>query len=105
MGAPRRVPARRAARRADWLVGRDGYRGHPRPAGWNLQAAGDLDDSMSTEARATIRGVGLLAVQRGFHVVAGVIFAMFVPRLMGPDTFGRYALVTSVSLWFALMTG
>jgi O-antigen/teichoic acid export membrane protein len=60
---------------------------------------------MSTEARATVRGVGLLALQRGFHVVAGVIFALFVPRLMGPDTFGRYALVTSVSLWFALITG
>jgi O-antigen/teichoic acid export membrane protein len=43
--------------------------------------------------------------QRVLHVVAGVLFAVVLPRLMGPDTFGRYALITSVALWFALFSG
>ncbi|HET9530402.1 MAG TPA: lipopolysaccharide biosynthesis protein, partial [Blastocatellia bacterium] len=28
-----------------------------------------------------------------------------VPRLMGPDIYGRYALMPSVSMWFALLSG
>jgi hypothetical protein len=28
-----------------------------------------------------------------------------VPRLMGPAVFGRYALLTSVSMWFAMLSG
>lgn len=43
--------------------------------------------------------------QRGLHVVAATLFAVVLPRLMGPDTFGRYALMTSISLWFAMFSG
>src|SRR5688572_17348013 len=60
---------------------------------------------MIDEARNTIRNAGLLMIQRGFHIVAGFVFAIFIPRMMGPDTYGRYALITSISLWFALMSG
>lgn len=43
--------------------------------------------------------------QRSLHVVAAMLFAVVLPRLMGPATFGRYALMTSISLWFALFSG
>lgn len=57
------------------------------------------------EASAALRNAGWVAAQRGFQIVIGVIFALLVPRLMGPEVFGEYALVTSVSLWFALVSG
>jgi O-antigen/teichoic acid export membrane protein len=45
--------------------------------------------------------VGLRAGQ----AAAGFLFALVVPRLMGPVAFGQYALVTSMSTWFSLLTG
>lgn len=57
------------------------------------------------ETKIAVRNAGWLMAQRGLHVVAGVLFAVVLPRLMGPETFGRYALMTSVSLWFALFSG
>jgi O-antigen/teichoic acid export membrane protein len=55
---------------------------------------------MINEARITIRNAGFLLAQRGFHVIAGLLFAVWVPRMMGPSNYGRYALVTSLCLWF-----
>ncbi len=55
---------------------------------------------MIEEARITVRNAGFLLAQRGFHVVAGFLFAVLVPRMMGPSDYGRYALVTSLYLWF-----
>ncbi len=52
-----------------------------------------------------MRNAGWLMAQRGLHVAAGTLFAVVLPRLMGPETFGRYALITSISLWFALFSG
>ena len=60
---------------------------------------------MIADAKFAVRNVWLILAQRGLHVVAGVLFAVLIPRLMGPETFGRFALVTSVSLWFALFSG
>ena len=54
---------------------------------------------MIDEARITVRNVGFLLAQRGFHIVASFLFAVLVPRMMGPDNYGRYALVTSLYLW------
>ncbi|MBP1696253.1 MAG: hypothetical protein H6Q41_1441, partial [Deltaproteobacteria bacterium] len=54
---------------------------------------------MIDESRTTIRNVGFLLAQRGFHIVASLLFAVLVPRMMGPGNFGRYALVTSLYLW------
>ncbi len=53
----------------------------------------------------TLRNVGEVVAQRGLHILAAALFAAFVPRLMGPDRFGRFALLLSVSLWFALLSG
>ena len=39
------------------------------------------------------------------RLVGGVCFALLVPRLMGPEQYGRYALATSVAAWLALLSG
>jgi O-antigen/teichoic acid export membrane protein len=57
---------------------------------------------MIKEARITIRNAGLLLTQRGFHIIAGLSFAVLVPRMMGPSDYGRYALLNSLYLWFVL---
>lgn len=58
-----------------------------------------------SEARQTVRNAGWLVAQRGLHVLTATLVAMLVPRLMGPGVFGRYALLTSVSMWFAMLSG
>lgn len=58
-----------------------------------------------SESRRAVRNAGWLVGQRGLHLVVAALFALLVPRLMGPETFGRYALLTSVSMWFGLLTG
>jgi PST family polysaccharide transporter len=57
------------------------------------------------DARHTIRNAGLLMAQRVLHVAGATLFAAIVPRLLGPAEFGRFALLTSVSMWFALLSG
>jgi len=58
-----------------------------------------------TEARQTARNAGWVVAQRVLHVVAAAVFALLIPRLMGPAIYGRYALLISVSMWFALLSG
>jgi O-antigen/teichoic acid export membrane protein len=60
---------------------------------------------MKARAHATVRNAGWLTVQRGVHVVGALTFAMLAPRLMGPQDFGRYALLASLSDWFSLLSG
>ena len=55
---------------------------------------------MIDEARIAVRNAGFLLAQRGFHIAASFLFAVLVPRMMGPSDYGRYALVTSLYLWF-----
>ena len=57
------------------------------------------------EARHTLRQVGGLAIQRVFEVVAGMLFVSVIPRYMGPEAYGKFSLLHSMSLWFALMGG
>ena len=59
---------------------------------------------MIHEAQITIRNVGFLLVQRGFHILGSLLFAVLVPRLMGPNDYGRYALITSLSFWFMMLS-
>ena len=54
---------------------------------------------MIDEERITIRNASFLLAQSGFHIVASFLFAILVPRMMGPDDYGRYALITSLYLW------
>jgi O-antigen/teichoic acid export membrane protein/SAM-dependent methyltransferase len=59
---------------------------------------------MTIEAQATVRNAGLLVVQRGLLVVGGFIFAALIPRLLGPELYGQYALITSLAIWFVLIS-
>lgn len=59
---------------------------------------------MINEAQITIRNVGFLLVQRGFHILGSLLFAVLVPRLMGPNDYGRYALITSLSFGFMMLS-
>jgi len=59
----------------------------------------------SAPGHATARGAVLLVVERGLTVLAGLMFAATVPRLMGPDLYGRYALLASLVVWLALFSG
>jgi O-antigen/teichoic acid export membrane protein len=60
---------------------------------------------MTDGARETVRNAALMLVQRGAQTVGGLCFAVLVPRLMGPEPYGRYALATSVAAWLALLSG
>jgi O-antigen/teichoic acid export membrane protein len=55
---------------------------------------------MINEAQTTIRNAGYLLAQRGVHIFASLLFAVLVPRMMGPGNYGRYILITSLYLWF-----
>ena len=59
---------------------------------------------MINEAQITIRNAGFILGQRGILILGSLVLALLVPRIMGPDTYGRYVLVTSLSLWFLVFT-
>lgn len=59
---------------------------------------------MIDEGQITIRNAGFLLTQRGFHILGSLLFAVLVPRLMGPHDYGRYALITSLYLWFVILS-
>jgi O-antigen/teichoic acid export membrane protein len=59
---------------------------------------------MINEAQITVRNVGLLIVQRGANIAGGMCIALLLPRFMGPDMFGRFSLMTSLSLWFVIFS-
>ena len=63
-----------------------------------------LNDSPVFQTQATVRHAGWLAVQRGGLVVGGFLYAVLVPRLLGPADYGRLALVTTLAAWFVLLS-
>jgi O-antigen/teichoic acid export membrane protein len=46
----------------------------------------------------------MLLAQRGVNITGSLLIALLVPRLMGPEIFGRYALITSLSMWFVIFS-
>jgi len=59
---------------------------------------------ITSEVQTTVRNAGWILVQRLLHVGSGLVFALLVPRLMGPDVYGRYSLLSSLAVWFALFS-
>jgi O-antigen/teichoic acid export membrane protein len=59
---------------------------------------------MIPEARATVRNVSFLLPQQSFAALGSFLFAVLVPRLMGPQVFGQYALIYSLSIWLMLFS-
>lgn len=60
---------------------------------------------MIPNARATLRSVMLILLQRGAIVAGGVLFVAIVPPLMGPAVYGQYLLLTALGTWLALLGG
>ena len=59
---------------------------------------------MNSEAQSAIRNSGMLLIQRGLEGGIGLLIALVIPRLMGPETYGKYALITSISFLFVLLS-
>jgi len=59
---------------------------------------------MVPEARATVRNVSFLLPQQGICALGSLLFAVLVPRLMGPQVFGQYVLIYSLSIWLMLFS-
>lgn len=53
-----------------------------------------------SHGRVALRNAGFLLIQRGGLIAAGFLFAAVVPRLMGPELYGRYSLVLSLTTLF-----
>lgn len=60
---------------------------------------------MTDDARTTVRNAVLVLLQRGLQSAGGLAFAVLVPRVMGSDDFGRFALATSVAFWLSVISG
>lgn len=46
----------------------------------------------------------MLVVQWGVQIAGALLTAIIVPRMMGPEVYGQYALVSSLSIWFVLFS-
>jgi len=52
-----------------------------------------------------VRNVGLLLLFRILVLAGGAATAALLPRIMGPELFGRYALLSSLTQWFTFLGG
>jgi len=53
---------------------------------------------MTTEARTMGRNLSLITINKVIQLMGGALWALIVPRWMGPDHYGRFALAMSLSL-------
>jgi O-antigen/teichoic acid export membrane protein len=60
---------------------------------------------MNVRADSTVRNAGLLVILRVLAVASGFIYAALVPRAMGPQVYGQFALITGLSVWFEVASG
>ncbi|MFN7923110.1 MAG: lipopolysaccharide biosynthesis protein [Bryobacteraceae bacterium] len=57
------------------------------------------------EAAHTLRQAGGVLVLRGLLLATGFAFVAVIPRLMGPETYGQFSLIQSMTLWFTALSG
>ncbi len=57
---------------------------------------------MLAETRTSVRNAGWLFLQHGGQAISGVLFTLLIPRTMGSLSWGQYALLSSLSLWFII---
>jgi len=53
---------------------------------------------MTTEARNMGRNLSLITINKVIQLLGGALWAVIVPRWMGPDRYGQFALAMSISL-------
>jgi O-antigen/teichoic acid export membrane protein len=73
--------------------------------GASIPADTGTQPQLSLDGRNAVQNAGLMFVQRGLQGLGGLVFAIVVPRIMGPEAYGSYALVTSLAGWFMLFGG
>ncbi len=58
---------------------------------------------MTTEARKMGRNLSLITINKMIQLIGGALWAVIIPRWMGPEHYGRFALAMSISLllWWA----
>jgi len=64
-----------------------------------------VPEPLSEESRRTLREVALLAAQRVVQIAFGALYVALIPRAMGPETFGQYSTLHTISLWFSMLSG
>lgn len=60
---------------------------------------------MIAETQIALRNSGWVVAQQAAQMVSGLLFAVLVVRLMGPEMYGRYAVLTALLVWFFLLGG
>ncbi len=58
---------------------------------------------MSSEQHRAVRNAAWIFLQRLGLIVAGLLFAVLVPRMMGPDVYGQFALAFALAIWFTML--
>jgi O-antigen/teichoic acid export membrane protein len=58
---------------------------------------------MTTEARQMSRNLSLISINKVIQLMGGALWALIIPRWMGPEAYGQFALATAISLllWWA----
>ncbi len=58
---------------------------------------------MTVEARKMSRNLSLISINKVVQLLGGALWALIIPRWMGPETYGQFALATAISLllWWA----
>ena len=58
---------------------------------------------MTAEARQMSRNLSLISINKVVQLMGGALWALIIPRWMGPEAYGQFALATAISLllWWA----
>ena len=54
-------------------------------------------------AQKTVRNAEFVLIQRGIYIATTFLFAFFIPRIMGPNHYGQFALLFSLSFLFSML--
>ncbi len=63
-----------------------------------------MENAGAIRADRAVRNASVVALQRSLIILSGVLTATLVPRAFGPQVYGRYALVSSMAIWFSIMS-
>jgi O-antigen/teichoic acid export membrane protein len=55
-------------------------------------------------AQKTVRNASMVLIQRGIYIATTFLFAIFIPRMMGPSHYGQFALLFSLSILFTMLS-
>ncbi len=61
-----------------------------------------MSQNSNHEARAMGRSLSLITINKGIQLIGGALWAAIVPRWLGPEAYGQFALAmaTSLLLWW-----